>query len=37
MKNRFAALEELDDIDTLNKNMTEKIHKYAMPMSIEVG
>ena len=29
LKNRFAVHEELDDIDTLNKNMTEMIQQIA--------
>ena len=29
LKNRLAALEELADIDTLNKNMTEMIQQSA--------
>ena len=30
LKNRFTALEERDDIDSLNKNMTEMIQRSAM-------
>ena len=30
LKNRFTALEERDDIDSRNKNMTEMIHQSAM-------
>ena len=29
LKNRFTALQELDDIDTLNENMTEMIQQTA--------
>ena len=34
LKNRFTALEEQDDMDSLNKNMTEMIQQSAMTMSI---
>ena len=30
LKNRFTALEEHDDMDSLNKNMTEIIQQSAM-------
>ena len=30
LKNRFTALEEHDDMDSLNKNMTEMIQQSAM-------
>ena len=33
MKNRFTALEERDDIDSLNKNMTEIIQQSAMSIA----
>ena len=33
LKNRFAALEGRDDIDSLNKNMTELIQRSAMSIA----
>ena len=33
LKNRFTALEEHDDMDSLNKNMTEMIHQSAMSLA----
>ena len=33
LKNRFTALEARDDIDSLNKNMTEMIQQSAMSMA----
>ena len=33
LKNRFTALEARDDIDSLNKNMTEMIQRSAMSMA----
>ena len=33
LKNRFTALEERDDIDSLNKNMTEMIQQSAMSIA----
>ena len=33
MKNRFTALEEQDDMDSLNKNMTEMIQQSAMSIA----
>ena len=33
LKNRFTALEEHDDIDSLNKNMTEMIQQSAMSIA----
>ena len=33
LKNRFPALEEHDDIDSLNKNMTEMIQQSAMSIA----
>ena len=33
LKNMFPALEERDDIDSLNKNMTEMIQKSAMSIA----
>ena len=32
-KNRFTALEEHDDMDSLNKNMTEMIQQSAMSIA----
>ena len=33
MRNRFTALEEQDDMDSLNKNMTEIIQQSAMSIA----
>ena len=33
LKNRFTALEEHDDMDSLNKNMTEMIQQSAMSIA----
>ena len=33
LKNRFTALEERDDIDSTNKNMTEMIQQSAMSIA----
>ena len=33
LKNRFTALEEQDDMDSLNKNMTEMIQQSAMSLA----
>ena len=33
LKNRFTALEEHDDMDSLNKNMTEMIQQSAMSLA----
>ena len=33
LKNRFTALEVLDDMDSLNKNMTEMIQQSAMSIA----
>ena len=33
LKNRFTALEEHDDIDSLNKNMTEMIQQSALSIA----
>ena len=33
LKNRFSALEESDDMDSLNKNMTEIIQQSAMSIT----
>ena len=33
LKNRFTALEEHDDMDSLNKNMTEMIQQCAMSIA----
>ena len=33
LKNRFTALEEHDDMDSLNKNMTEMIQQIAMSIA----
>ena len=33
LKKRFTALEECDDIDSLNKNMTEMIQQSAMSIA----
>ena len=33
LKNRFSALEESDDMDSLNKNMTEMIQQSAMSIA----
>ena len=33
MKNRFTALQELDDIDTLNENITEMIQQTAISIA----
>ena len=35
LKNRFTALEEHDDIDSLNKNMTEMIQQSAMSIATQ--
>ena len=33
LKNRFTALEEHDDMDSLNKNMTEIVQQRAMSIA----
>ena len=33
LKNRFSAIEERDNIDSLNKNMTEMIQQSAMSIA----
>ena len=33
LKNRFTALEEHDDMDSLNKNMTEMIQQSALSIA----
>ena len=33
LKNKFIALEEHDDMDSLNKNMTEMIQQSAMSIA----
>ena len=35
LKNRFTALEEQDDMDSLNKNMTEMIQQSAMSIATQ--
>ena len=35
LKNRFTALEEHDDMDSLNKNMTEMIQQSAMSIATQ--
>ena len=35
LKNRFTALEEQDELDSLNKNMTEMIQESAMSIAIQ--
>ena len=35
LKNRFTALEEQDDMDGLNKNMTEMIQQSAMSIATQ--
>ena len=36
LKNRFTALEEHDDMDSLNKNMTEMIQQSAMSIAKQI-
>ena len=36
LKNRFRALEERDDMDSLNKNMTEMIQQSAMSVAKQI-
>ena len=35
LKNRFTALEEQDDMDSLNKNVTEMIQQSAMRIATQ--
>ncbi len=35
LKHRFTALEEHDDMDSLNKNMTEMIQQSAMSIATQ--
>ena len=35
LKNRFTALEEQDDMDSINKNMTEMIQQSAMSIATQ--
>ena len=35
LKNRFTALEEQDDMDSLNKNMTDMIQQSAMSIATQ--
>ena len=36
LKNRFTAVEERDDIDSLNKNMTELIQQSDMSIAKQI-
>ena len=36
LKNRFTALEERGDIDSINKNMTEMIQQSAMSIAKQI-
>ena len=36
LKNRFTALEEHDDMDSLNKNMTEMIQQSALSIAKQI-